>query len=160
MSDQHEVQQVLARYVRATDERDGAAVASLFLPDGTIEIYCRGNERPKLLGVLCGPEAVARAVGKSVQPFPTLGWSHHTTHDHISDIDGDQAHIDAQFMVFTIIEPESYDGGTPAGVAGARGTITPVGSGYYRPTLLRVRGRWKFATLRIFHDLPHVTHCC
>jgi CheY-like chemotaxis protein len=104
MSDQHEVQQVLARYVRATDERDGATVASLFLPDGRVEIYCKGNEGPKLLGVLCGPEAVARAVGQTVKPSPTLCCSHHTTHDHIIDIDGDQAHIDAQFVVFNTIE--------------------------------------------------------
>ncbi len=46
MSDQHEVQQVLAQYVQATDECDGAAVASLFLPDGRVEIYCKGQEGP------------------------------------------------------------------------------------------------------------------
>ena len=159
MSDQHEVQQVLAKYVRATDERDGAAVASLFLPDGRIEIYCNGTDGHRLLGVLCGPEAVARAVGQTMKLSPTLGCSHHTTHDHIIDIEGDQAQIDAQFLVFKIIQPEYCDGGISAGVAGVRGTITPIESGYYRPTLLRVRGRWKFATLRIFHDLPHVTHC-
>lgn len=157
MSDQHDVQQVLAKYVRATDERDGAAVASLFLPDGRVEIYCKGTDGHRLLGVLCGPEAVARAVGQTEKPSP--GCSHHTTHDHIIDIEGDQAQIDAQFRVFKIIEPAYHDGGFTDCVAGARGTITPIESGYYRPTLLRVRGRWKFATLRIFHDLPHVTHC-
>ncbi len=94
-----------------------------------------------------------------MQSSPALGCSHHTTHDHIIDIEGDQAQIDAQFMVFKTIETERRNGGAPVSVAGARGTITPVESGYYRPTLLRVRGRWKFATLRIFHDLPHVTHC-
>ncbi len=160
MSDQHEVQQVLARYVRATDERDGAAVASLFLPDGRVEIYCKGTQGPKLLGVLCGPEAVARAIGQTGKASPAIAGSHHTTHDHIIDIDGDQAQIDAQFVVFTVIENGRNDGGPVAGTAGTWGTITPIECGYYRPTLLRVRGRWMFATLRIYHDLPKTTHFC
>jgi hypothetical protein len=95
-----------------------------------------------------------------MKPLPKLGCSHRTTHNHIIEIEGDQAQIDAQFLVFDINLTKCCDRETPAGVAGARGTITPIESGYYRPTLLRVRGRWKFAALRIFHDLPHVTHCC
>jgi hypothetical protein len=97
-------------------------------------------------------------VAQTTKPSPKQSCSHHTTHDHIIDIDGDQAQIDAQFVVFNIIDAERYEGGALPGVADPRGTITPIDSGYYRPTLLRVRGRWKFATLRIFHDLTHVIH--
>ena len=36
MSDELAVQQVLARYVRAHDRRDGAAMAALFTPDARV----------------------------------------------------------------------------------------------------------------------------
>jgi hypothetical protein len=55
MSEQHEVQQVLAKYVRATDERDGVAAASLFLPDGRVEIYCRATQGPVCLVFSAAP---------------------------------------------------------------------------------------------------------
>ena len=38
MSDEREIQEVLARYVRAADHRDGAAMRDIFLPEGKVEI--------------------------------------------------------------------------------------------------------------------------
>ena len=38
MSEERAVQQVLARYVRGTDARDGAAVAAVFTEDGRVEM--------------------------------------------------------------------------------------------------------------------------
>ncbi|HEY6764553.1 MAG TPA: nuclear transport factor 2 family protein [Candidatus Sulfotelmatobacter sp.] len=38
MSDERAVQQVLAKYVRGADARDGAAVAALFTETGRVEI--------------------------------------------------------------------------------------------------------------------------
>jgi hypothetical protein len=38
MSEERAVQQVLARYVRGVDARDGAAVAAMFTEDGRVEI--------------------------------------------------------------------------------------------------------------------------
>jgi hypothetical protein len=41
MSDVRDVQQVLARCVRATEKRDGRAMSGLFALDGRIEIFSR-----------------------------------------------------------------------------------------------------------------------
>ena len=43
MSDEREIQEVLARYVRAADHRDGAAMSSLFLPEGKVEVFDHGR---------------------------------------------------------------------------------------------------------------------
>ena len=41
MNDASDVQQVLARCVRATEKRDGGAMSGLFALDGGIEIFSR-----------------------------------------------------------------------------------------------------------------------
>ena len=35
-----------------------------------------------------------------------------------------------------------------------QGKISPIESGYYRPTLHRVEGEWLIETMQILHDLP------
>jgi hypothetical protein len=85
---------------------------------------------------------------------PPLGWSHHTTHDHIIDIYGDEATIDAQFVVFSTVGRARPDDGWPPNASGAQGTITPIESGYYQPRLTRVDGAWKIAHHTIILDLP------
>jgi ketosteroid isomerase-like protein len=56
MSDERKVQEVLARYVRATDQRDGKAQGALFTDEAVVQIYTK--------------------TGRD---------SHHTTFDHIID---------------------------------------------------------------------------
>ena len=41
MSDRHEIIEVLARYARALEDRNGEAVAALFAPDGVFELFSR-----------------------------------------------------------------------------------------------------------------------
>jgi hypothetical protein len=156
MSEEEKVRQVLARYVRAVDHRNGKAMAELFTPDGKVEQFYNNTGRPEPLGELVGPEAIAAAVEHMMQPHPARGWSHHTTHDPIIETDGDRASIDAQFVVFSVVGAEAPQGGWPAGAVGAQGTITPIESGYYRPTLKRSDGRWLIETQRIYLDLPMV----
>jgi uncharacterized protein (TIGR02246 family) len=156
MSDERAVQQVLARYVRATDRRDGQAVAALFTEGGTVQIFHKGIAQPEALGKLVGREAIANAVSNMMQPHPRDGWSHHTTHDTIIEVNGDSATLDAQFVVFKVVGTEKPDDGWPVGTFGAQGTITPIESGYYRPSLVRVEGRWLIESLNIYLDLPMV----
>ena len=52
---------------------------------------------------------------------PTTGWSHHTIHDHIVEVDGERATLDAQFVVFN-------NGASGAG-RGARRATTGEGPG-------------------------------
>ena len=154
MSDEREIQQVLARYVRAADQRNGAAMSAVFLPDGKVEIFYNNAGSPELLGELVGAVAIGAAVNTMMKPHPPRGWSHHTTHDPIIEVSGDTGTLDAQFVVFNVVGAEKPDGGWPKGAAGAQGTITPIESGYYRPILKKVDGRWMIAHHRIYHDLP------
>ena len=62
MSEERAVQQVLARYVRGTDARDGAAVAALFTEDGRVEISYNNSGKSEVLGELVGREAIAAAM--------------------------------------------------------------------------------------------------
>ena len=154
MSDERDVQQVLARYVRATDHRDGAAMAGLFADDGVVEIYYNNAGKPEKIAELNGAAAIGAAIAGLMEPHPPRGWSHHTTHDHIIEVDGDQASIDAQFVVFNTVGDPRPDGGWPAGASGAQGTITPIESGYYRPRLRRVGGAWRIVHHEIVLDQP------
>ena len=154
MSDEREIQEVLARYVRAADYRDGDAMARLFLPDGKVEIFYNNAGTPEAIGELVGPGAISAAVTGMMEPHPPRGWSHHTTHDPIIEVDGDTATLDAQFVMFKVVGAEKPEGGWPAGARGAQGTVTPAESGYYRPTLKKVDGQWKLDQLRIYLDLP------
>jgi ketosteroid isomerase-like protein len=154
MSDRRDVQEVLARYVRAADHRDGGAMASLFVDDAVVEIYYNNAGVPEKIAELNGASAIGAAVAGLMKPHPPRGWSHHTTHDHIINVDGDQADIDAQFIVFNTVGDLRPDDGWPAGASGAQGTITPIELGYYRPRLQRVDGTWKIVHHEIVHDLP------
>lgn len=49
-----QVQQVLARYVRAADARDGRAMAKLFTPDARVEISYSNGGSVQPLGELSG----------------------------------------------------------------------------------------------------------
>ncbi|WP_263356389.1 nuclear transport factor 2 family protein [Acidicapsa ligni] len=154
MTDERAVQQVLAKYVRGTDARNGAAVAAQFTPDGRVEIFYSNSGDLQPLGVLVGHDAIVGAVANMMRPHPPRGWSHHTTHDPIIEVNGDEAQMDAQFIVFNVVGKERPATGWPEGVTGAQGTVTPIESGYYRPTLRRIDGVWKFETLRIVLDIP------
>src|ERR1700679_4228444 len=102
MSEERAVQQVLAKYVRGVDTRDGAAVAALFTDTGRVEISYNNLGKLEPLGELFGRDAIAAAMSQMMKPHPARGWSHHTTHDHIVDVNGDEATLDAQFVVFEV----------------------------------------------------------
>ena len=155
MSDEREIQEVLGQYVRATDQRDGAAMSNIFLPEGRSEIFYNNAGTPELLGELVGAKAIGAAVTTMMRPHPPRGWSHHTTHDAIIEVKGDTATLDVHFVMFNVVGKEKPEGGWPAGAFGAQGTITPIESGYYRPILKKVDGRWMMAHLRIYHDIPY-----
>src|ERR1700679_3408494 len=115
MTDERAVQQVLAKYVRGADTRDGAAVAAQFTPNGRVEIFYNSAGKLEPIGELVGQDAIADAVSNMMQPHPPLGWSHHTTHDSIIEVNGDEARLDAQFVVFNVAGKERPADGWPAG---------------------------------------------
>jgi hypothetical protein len=153
MNNEREVQQVLARYVRAADRRDGAAMSSLFVDAARVEIY-EGQQVPQKIGQLEGAGAIGAAVAGMMKPHPPGGWSHHTTHDPLIDIDGDVATIDAQFIVYSTTGAAKPPAGWPKDAFGAQGRVEPIEAGYYRSHLVRTEGQWKIAVHRIYLDLP------
>jgi hypothetical protein len=128
MSDELAVQQVLARYVRAHDRRDGAAMAALFTPDARVTMLYNNNpdREPEVIGELTGREAIAQATTHMMKPHPPRGWSHNATDGLLIDIEGDRA----------------------------MGAITPIESGYYTQKLVRVDGQWLIESLQVRHNLP------
>jgi hypothetical protein len=53
-SDERQVQQVLAKYVRAADQLNGEAMKNLFTEDGKIEVFYLNRGVPEPLFVLTG----------------------------------------------------------------------------------------------------------
>jgi hypothetical protein len=93
-----------------------------------------------------------------MQPHPTRGWSHHTTFDPIVSVRGSEATIDSQFIMYRISGASRPENGWPEHTYGmVQGSIVPAESGYYRGTLRKEQGHWRFDTLRIHHDLPFAT---
>lgn len=148
MDDERRVQQVLAHYVRATDARNGVAQGALFTDDATVQIYQKtGPGAYEPVGdPLIGGAGVRYAVENFMAPHPEGGSSHHVTADHLIDVDGDTAHMNAQVIVFEVR--------TQVGDSGAQGTIRPIESGYYDTDLARVAGEWKIIHHRVLLDQP------
>ncbi len=156
MSDERKIQEVLARYVRATDQRDGKAQGALFTDEAVVQIYTKtGRDSYEPFGPsLIGGTGVEYAVTNFMSAHPEGGSSHHTTFDHIIDVDGDHAHLNAQFIVYRVRASARPVEGWPAGVSGAQGTIAPIESGYYDTDLRRVDGEWKIVKHDVLMDMP------
>jgi hypothetical protein len=158
MSDERDIQQVIAKYVRAVDRRDGVALAELFIPNGKVTIFYTNGGKEELIVELAGREVIGDAMSKLMKPHSALGWSRHTTFDTIIEVDGERATIDAQFIVYNVVGAEKPAAGWPESTLGIQGTITPIESGYYRSTLGRNNdGSWRIAEHRIDHDMPFAT---
>jgi hypothetical protein len=156
MSDERQVSEVLSRYTRAADNRDAQAMAALFTDDATVEVFNRDDREYVKISEVQGAEVIGNAVAGLMAPHPPRGWSHHTTFDHITTVDGDEASLEAAFIVYNTVGAARPAAGWPKDMLGAQGTITPIEVGYYRPRLRRVNGAWKIFHHQIRHDIPYV----
>ena len=154
MSTENEIREIVSRYTRAADRRDGEALAKLYEADAVVEIHYRGPDGMELLGTLSGGAQIAAAMSTAMAPHPPLGWSHHTTYDHLVSVDGDEASIETQFITFDVVGTRKPEGGWPAGTFGAQGTIKPIESGYYRFTFRRTDGVWRIRHLDVITRHP------
>lgn len=157
MSDERKVQEVLARYVRAADRRDGKSQGALFTDDAIVDVFVKtGPDAYQQIGEpIIGGAGVAYAVDNFMAPHPEGGSSHHVTADHLIEIDGDRAHMNAHFVVFEVRALSRPAAGWPADAFGAQGTIRPIESGYYDTDLRRIDGEWKIVQHRVLHDMPY-----
>jgi hypothetical protein len=156
MSAEREVQEVMARYTRSTDRRDGVAQGALFTDDAVIELVekTRAGDYAPVGPPMIGGAAVAYAVENFMAPHAAGGSSHHLPVDHIIEVSGDEAHFNAQFIVFKVQGDLRPDGGWPAGALGAQGTVTPIEAGYYDTDFRRIGGEWKIVHHKVLMDLP------
>jgi ketosteroid isomerase-like protein len=156
MSTDTEIKEIVSRYTRAADRRDGEAMATLYEADAVVEVRYRGPEGMEPLGKLSGAAQIAEAMSTAMAPHPPLGWSHHTTYDHLVTIDGDDADIETQFITYDVVGIRKPEGGWPTGTFGAQGTIKPIESGYYHFFFRRADGAWRIRHMDITHDIPYV----
>jgi hypothetical protein len=158
MSDEREIQEVLARYVRATDRRDGTAQGALFTDDAIVQMLGKtGPGTYEQIGEpIIGGTGVGYAVDHFMAPHPEGGSSHHTTSDHLIEVDGDRGHLNAQFVVFEVRATAPPAEGRPEGAFGAQGSVRPIEAGYYDTDLRRVEGEWKIVGHRVLMDMPMV----
>jgi hypothetical protein len=156
MSEERKVQEVLARYVRAADSRDGNVQGELFTDDAVVEIHIKtGQGQYEQLGEpLIGGAGVAYAMDNFMERHPRGGSSHHVTSDHLIEVNGDQAHMNAQFIVYEVRATARPASGWPDGAHGAQGSVRAIESGYYDTDLRRVSGQWKITGHRVLMDMP------
>ncbi len=154
MTDKHAIQGVLSQYVRATDERDGDAQAKLFADNGMIRFFGRSGSGEYLLAgePVIGAERIRRHM-EGFPPRPERTDQHHITTDHLIRVNGAEATMNAQFLVFSSVAASKPEDGWQA-PPGAKGDITLIMIGYYDSDLRKIDGVWKLTRLDVKHSLP------
>jgi hypothetical protein len=100
MSEERKVQEVLARYVRATDQRDGKAQGALFTDEAVVQLYTKtGRDSYEPFGPpLVGGAGVEYAVTNFMSAHPEGGSSHHTTFES-GYYDTDLRRVDGEWKI-------------------------------------------------------------
>ena len=153
MSDRTEIIELLGRYVRALEERDGKAIAELFVPDGEFQLYGRAGsgDFAQRGSAVVGRENIRALFESSARP-PGRGY-HYLTSDHIVEVDGDEATLSAQFVAVESNAEIPSEIGWTLGSAMLRGTLALSMMGRYESDLRRVDGRWRLTVQRVKHNL-------
>jgi ketosteroid isomerase-like protein len=146
--------EALARYARALENRDGETLATLFAPDAKVEVFSRyGSEEYESQDVdMSGRDQIRGMVANSTMP-PGRGMSYMTT-DHIVEITGDVARLQAQFLVISSVANPRPENGWPSGAELMQGALSPIMIGHYESLLRKSGGRWLFTRHRVKHSLP------
>jgi hypothetical protein len=154
MTDKREIIEALAHYVRALEERDGDAIAALFAPDGEFEVFGRdGVNGYAASGIRVVGRDKIRAMIENGSLPPGRGM-HYLTTDHIVEINGDEATMDAQFVAVESNTGVASDHDWTTAAKMLRGSLALSMVGRYDSQLQRVHGRWVFTTHRVKHNLP------
>ncbi|MGH9557836.1 MAG: nuclear transport factor 2 family protein [Bryobacteraceae bacterium] len=129
LEDQRDIQLLLNEYGRALDEHDWTKMMMLYTKDGVWTAR---------YGSAKGPEAIKAMMNKNVANRPG---SYHLFSNFIINVNRDAGTLWAHWTI-----------------VGNRGDNLPslLNSGHYNARVVREGGRWKFANLTVFNDLPHV----
>jgi hypothetical protein len=153
MSDRDEITEALSRYARALEDRNGEAVAALFAPNGTFQLFGRnGRDEYVAQTKVAGRDNIRAMIERG--SLPPGHYMHYMTGDHIVDITGDEASLQAQFVAVessTGIQSESK---WTVGASMLQGSFALTMIGRYESRLRRIEGRWLFTVHRVKHNLP------
>ena len=154
VDDRVEIIEALARYARALESRDGETLATLFAPDGKVEVFSRyGSEAYESQDVdMNGRDQIRGMLANGTMP-PGRGMSYMTT-DHIVEITGDVARLQAQFLVISSVAKPRPEGGWPSGAELMQGALSLIMIGHYESLLRKSGGQWLFTRHRVKHSLP------
>ncbi|AMN46242.1 dehydratase [Steroidobacter denitrificans] len=123
LSDKLEIQEALARYARAVDDKDWALWKTVFTPDAHIDYRSAG-------GSVGGRDEIANWLRDSLEHFSMT--QHYITNIEI-ELDGDEARVIALFY-----NPMIYPGATGLSYCGGR----------YHHRFVRTPEGWKSRNLR------------
>jgi SnoaL-like domain len=149
------ITQVFSTYVSTNDSHNGAAMASLYLPNGVDDHGWNQNglivPNAGINGagcVLTGPKQIAQYIdtqaGKPAQPFP--GHSHHVATNLMIKIVGDDAMMQAPWFI--------------QGTDDSTGLIKFSAGGEYITTYKRTDQGWKIRTNHVIWDAPKTSTIC
>jgi 3-phenylpropionate/cinnamic acid dioxygenase small subunit len=147
MSDEYQVREVLAKSVRAADRRNSAEYVELFADDFMYEVVLRWGEDKieQIVGPIADRSELQALVDHPGLAYAKGGWQHHYTHDHLVEVDGNLAKINAQYLVVN------------TQITGENSSTTEVGpSGYYDLRLKKFDGEWKITEYHVVSDVPWV----
>lgn len=128
MSPERAVQEVMARYVRAVDNRDAEALVALFSTAGHERLFHQRDGTREPIAVFSGRDEIRTALSTLLPPHPPGGWAHHTTFDHIVSVVDEKATLEAQFILY--------------GISERVGRPEVELSGYYEWALVKEGDRW------------------
>jgi hypothetical protein len=153
MSDRVEIVEVLARYVRAMERRDGDALAELFTPDGAFALFGRNSDGeyvPSGADVI-GRDRIRAMVEGGALP-PHRGMQYLTT-DHIVEIEGATASLEAQFTAVETDADIPAEVGWSTGARLLQGSLAVTMLGRYESELTKIDGCWLLAKHHVKHRL-------
>jgi hypothetical protein len=153
MNDRDAIIELLARYARALEDRDGEALVAVFAPDGEMRAFSRFDRADYVAHDtdVVGHDALRTLFDGPLSPG---AGRHYLTTDHIVDVAGDEARLRARFAVLESSANPRPDDGWPSGAKLTQGELRPLMIGYYDSHLRKGDGGWLFTCHQIKHSMP------
>ena len=151
VTEREDVIQTLSSYASAIDRRDGEAAAAALVKGALVEVYVRAVPEPRKVTEVMEHELVAYIIDKMLPMHLRGEFCRHLISNHIVEFNGEQARMDAQFVVVRAT-PEKPANALPM-PAGPLGSVHILQSGSLRTELTKSAGRWLIQRHEVLNDL-------